>query len=250
MNESASYFMNRRSVRKFSDKPVSDAMLKDMLEKAFHAPTTGNMQLYSVVITRTDEGKKALAPAHFSQPASTGCYAMLTFCADLNRFCHWCDINGASAGYDNLQGLMMGILDATIVAQQFVTIAEMEGLGTCYLGTTTYNAPDIARVLALPHRVVPVVTIAVGYPDEKPDDCGRLPVDSLVHFEAYSNPSDGDIRDTYAEKENRADSQKFVEENGKENLAQVFTDVRYTRQACEQFSKIYSDYIREAGFEL
>lgn len=72
MNESASYFMNRRSVRKFSDKPVSDAMLKDMLEKAFHAPTTGNMQLYSVVITRTDEGKKALAPAHFSQPASTG----------------------------------------------------------------------------------------------------------------------------------------------------------------------------------
>ncbi len=144
----------------------------------------------------------------------------------------------------------MGILDATIVAQQFVTIAEMEGLGTCYLGTTTYNAPDIARVLALPHRVVPVVTIAVGYPDEKPDDCGRLPVDSLVHFEAYANPSDGDIRDMYAEKENRVDSRKFVEENGKENLAQVFTDVRYTRQACEQFSKIYSDYIREAGFEL
>lgn len=60
MNESASYFMNRRSVRKFSDKPVSDAMLKDMLEKAFHAPTTGNMQLYSVVITRTDEGKRHL----------------------------------------------------------------------------------------------------------------------------------------------------------------------------------------------
>lgn len=246
----ADYFRNRRTVRKFTDREVTDAQLMDMLEQAAHAPTTGNMQLYSVVITRTPEGKKALAPAHFCQPASTGCYAMLTFCADLSLFYQWARCNDAEPGYDNLQGLFMGVLDAVIAAQQFVTVAELNGLGTCYLGTTTYNAPDIARTLGLPERVVPVVTVAVGYPAEEPADSGRLPISGLVHFERYGERSDDDVRGIYAEKEAREDSRRFVAENGKANLAQVFTDVRYTRQACEEFSKIYAEYIRQAGFKL
>ncbi|MCM1483583.1 MAG: nitroreductase family protein [Muribaculaceae bacterium] len=248
--DSNSYFANRRTVRRFTDRPVTDSELSAMLEGAFHAPTTGNMQLYSVVVTRSAEGKAALAPAHFCQPASTGCYAMLTFCADLNMFAHWCKVSDAVPGYDNLQGLLMGMLDAVIVAQQFVTIAEMRGLGTCYLGTTTYNAPDIARVLELPDHVVPVVTIAVGYPAENPSDSGRLPADSLIHFEKYARRTDDDIRSIYAEKESREDSRKFVAENGKDTLAQVFTDVRYTRDACEAFSKVYADFIRKSGFNL
>ena len=43
-------------------------------------------------------------------------------------------------------------------------------------------------------------------------------------------------------------SRKFVEENNKETLAQVFTDIRYTREANEHFSRLYFDFISDAGF--
>lgn len=247
MNE---YFKSRRSVRKFTGDRIDVEKIKSMLEAAFHAPTTGNMQLYSVVITHVPDKIAALAPAHFNQPASTGCDAMLTFCADFNRFERWCEMNDAVPGYGNLQGFMMGVLDATIVAQQFVTIAEMNGFGTCYLGTTTYNAQMIADALNLPEKVVPVVTIAVGVPAEMPEDSGRLPLSALVFDEQYSVASDEDIAQAYAEKEAREDSVRFVAGNGKKNLAQVFTDVRYTKADCERFSQIYADFIKKSGFEI
>ena len=66
------FFNTRRTVRKYTSKVVDDALLQEMLEAAAHAPNTGNMQLYSVVVTRSEEGKRALAPAHFNQPSVMG----------------------------------------------------------------------------------------------------------------------------------------------------------------------------------
>lgn len=244
------YFYDRRTYRAFGDKEVSDALLEGLLDAASHAPTTGNMQLYSVVITREAEARKELAKTHFNQPASLNAPVLLTFCADFNRFTSWCRQSDADAGYDNLQGFTTAMLDAVIFAQQFNTVAEMNGLGCCYLGTTTYNAPDIARLLELPSLVVPVVTLAVGYPEGKVDDCGRLPVKGLIHHEKYHAVTPDDIKTIYAEKENREDSKRFVEENGKANLAQVFTDVRYTRGMMESFSATWREFIKAQGFKL
>ena len=67
------YFKTRRTVRRYSSREVEPQLLKEMLEEASHAPTTGNMQLYSVIVTRSEEGKRALAPLHFNQPSATGC---------------------------------------------------------------------------------------------------------------------------------------------------------------------------------
>lgn len=243
------FFTNRRTIRNFSSKPVSDELLRALVEQASHAPTTGNMQVYSIVATRSQEVKKLLAPAHFNQPCATSCALLLTFCADFNRFTRWCRISDADPGYDNFQSFITALLDTTIFAQQFCTTAEMHGLGTCYLGTTTYNAPQIAHVLNLPARVVPVTTVALGWPDgNKPEDAGRLPVEAVLHIDTYKNPTDEQIKALYADKEARDDSRRFVTENGKTSLAQVFTDVRYTRDANERFSKIYADFIAAQGF--
>ncbi len=244
------YFYDRRTHRAFSQREVSDELLESLLDAAAHAPTTGNMQLYSVIVTRDAEARKALAQTHFNQPASVNAPVLLTFCADFNRFTEWCRQSDAAPGYDNLQGFTTAMLDAVIFAQQFNTVAEMNGLGCCYLGTTTYNAPDIARLLQLPSLVVPVVTLAVGYPSGDVDDCGRLPIRSLIHHETYHQPTASEIAEIYAEKEARDDSKRFVAENGKENLAQVFTDVRYTRQMMESFSTIWRDFIIAQGFKL
>ncbi len=248
MNEAIDRLARRATVRSFKPEPVSDKLLNTLLEAAMQAPNTGNMQQYSVVVTRSDEGKRALAPAHFNQPSVTGCSVLLTFCVDFNRFEHWCRIGNATPGYNNLQAFLWGVIDTTIFAQQFNTLAELAGLGCCYLGTTTYNAPAIAEALGLPDRVVPVVTLAVGYPASEPAVSDRLPVESVVHQEKYRDYTDDDIRCAYAVKEQLPESDKFVKENSKETLAQVYTDVRYPGATNEEFSRIFGDFIASRGF--
>ena len=246
--EAKEYFCTRRTVRSYSDCPVDDKMIVDMLEQASHAPTTGNMQLYSVIVTRDADEKARLAPAHFNQPSVMGCQVVLTFCADYNRFVRWCEASDAVPGYNNFQSFMTAVIDAVIVAQQFCTIAEMAGLGCCYLGTTTYNAPMISEALNLPSMVVPVVTLTVGWPQGETQVSDRIAPDAFVHFGRYEDYSPERIKEIYAEKEAREDSKKFVAENGKQSLAQVFTDVRYTREASEHFSRVYMAHILNQGF--
>lgn len=248
--DSQNFFLNRKTIRKYTQEHISDEVLKQMLTEASHAPTTGNMQLYSVITTRTEEGKKELAPFHFNQPTIIGCNVVLTFCADFNRFVKWCEASNAVPGYDNFQSFITALLDTALFAQQFCTIAEMRGYGCCYLGTTTYNAPQIAEALNLPPRVVPVTTITLGVPDGKTPLSDRLPVEAILHKESYCDYTTESVKTLYAEKEAREDSKKFIAENGKESLAQVFTDVRYTKTANEHFSKVYLDFIRESLFEI
>lgn len=248
INEAIDRLAHRATVRSFTSEQVPDKLLNALLEAAMQAPNTGNMQQYSVVVTRTEDGKKALAPAHFNQPAATGCSVLLTFCVDFNRFEHWCRVGNATPGYNNLQAFLWGVIDTTIFAQQFNTLAELSGLGCCYLGTTTYNAPAISEALGLPDRVVPVVTLAVGYPASEPVMGDRLSLECVVHQEKYGDYTDDDIRRAYALKEGLPESEMFVKENGKETLAQVYTDVRYPGATNEHFSKIFSDLIASKGF--
>lgn len=240
------YFMNRHTVRAFSDRAVDMELLRQLVEEASHAPNTGNMQLYSVILTTSDEGKRALAPLHFNQPCVEGCAVLLTFCIDMNRFARWCQVSDATPGFDNLQMLMAAAIDCSLFAQQFNTAAEMRGLGGCFLGTTAYNAPEIASVLDCPDRVVPLISLALGYPAEAVAGVpaqDRLPVEAIMMEERYRQFTDDEVRGLYAGKEARADNRHFVEENGKQTLAQVFADVRYPRESNEAFSATLASYL-------
>ncbi|MDE5847147.1 MAG: nitroreductase family protein, partial [Muribaculaceae bacterium] len=165
------YFSKRATVRNYEKRHIPESLLDDILERAMRAPTCGNMQLYSVVVTRDPEKLARLAKEHFNQPASTGADVILTICADFNRFTEWCEASGAKPGYDNFHSFMMALTDAVIYAQQVVTIAEMEGLGTCYLGTVNYNARQISDLLELPDLVVPVASLSLGYPADVAAQC-------------------------------------------------------------------------------
>lgn len=123
---------NRRTIRKYKAQDIPVDLLNDMLETSFRAATMGNMQLYSVVVTRDPGMKAQLAPAHFNQPMVTSAPVVLTFCADFNRFSKWCRQRKAEPGYDNLLSFMNAMTDALLVTQNFCTIAEDKGLGTCF----------------------------------------------------------------------------------------------------------------------
>lgn len=241
-------FQDRRTIRQYTAQDIAEQDLNRMLELAARASNTGNMQTYSVVVTRDAAQKAALAPAHFNQPMVMQAPVVLTFCADYNRFCHWCDQRQAKHGYDNFQSFVGAAIDTCLFAQTFANIAEQEGLGLCYIGTTTYNAADIIRVLQLPKRVVPVCTITLGYPADMPELQDRLPVSAIVHQETYKDYSADDINRIYAEKEALPSSTQFIAENGKQTLAQVFTDVRYTKANCEYFSEQFLQVLKQQLF--
>ena len=121
---------NRRSIRKYSGREVPDALLRELLSKAERTPTMGNLQLYSVVITRDSEMKGRLAPAHFNQPMVENAAAVLTFCADFHRTTLWAENRKGTPGYDNFLSFLNAATDALLYCQTFTNLAEAEGIGT------------------------------------------------------------------------------------------------------------------------
>ncbi len=239
---------NRTSIRKYSSREVTDELLSRLLEEAERTPTMGNLQLYSVVVTRSREGKEALAPAHFNQPMVTAAPVVLTICADYSRTTIWAENRKATPGYDNILSFMNAATDALLFTQTFCNLAEEEGLGTCFLGTTVYMPQMIIDTLKLPRLVMPVATITLGWPDEKPALSERLPLRSIVHQEHFEEYTPESINDFYAEKETLPANQEFVRVNNKETLAQVFTDLRYTKKDCEAMSEGFLKALKNQGF--
>lgn len=240
---------NRRTIRKYTEQDIPEELLNELLEVAVRASNTGNMQLYSVVVTRDQSNKEKLAPAHFNQPMITTAPVVLTFCADANRFVKWAEQRKAEAGFDNLQTFIASTIDAMLFAQAFCDAAEENGLGICYLGTTAYKADKIIEALSLPRLVVPIVTVTVGYPAMPlPEQVERLPLAAVIHQEAYVDYTPDMIDELYGEKEALEVNKQFVKENNKETLAQVFTDVRYTKKNNEYFSEVLLKVLKDQGF--
>lgn len=239
----------RATVRKYTSRPVSDELLNSLLEKASHTQTMGNLQLYSVIVTRDEAMKERLAPAHFSQPMVTGAPVVLTFCADFRRTTDWAQNRQGHPGYDNFLSYQNALTDALLFCQCFCDLAESEGLGLCFLGTTVYNPQLIIDTLRLPALTFPVATITLGWPDETPQPSDRLPLEAFVHNETYNPYSSERIDAIYANKESLPENRHFVEVNGKETLAQVFTDIRYTAEANHAMSITLDDAIRRQGFQ-
>jgi len=237
-----------RTIRKYKSTPIESEKLELILKAATRGATTGNMQLYSIIVTSDIEKRKALMPLHFNQKMVEEAPVVLTFCADLNRFHKWCEQRQAEKAYDNFMWFYNATIDAVIAAQNAVIAAESLGLGTVYLGTTTYTADKMAEFFNLPDGVVPVTTIVLGYPDENPPLTDRLPLEAVVHHEIYNDYTPNQIDLLYAEKEALPLTQELVKTNDVDNLAQVFVYKRYKKADNIHFSNVYLDVVRKKGF--
>lgn len=237
-----------RSIRKFTDKQIDDEVLNNILNAAFRGSTTGNMQVYSIIVTRDQKNKEAILPFHFNQQMVANAAVVLTFNADFNRFNKWCEQRKAEPGYDNFLSFITGAVDAIIAAQNAVIAAEAQGLGICYLGTTVYTADKLIEFFNLPKGVVPITTLVIGYPDEMPELVDRLPAEGIVHYEKYQDFTPSDIDAIYKEKESLESTKDLIEENKTETLAQIFTQKRYTKDTNIAFSKVLLEVLKKQGF--
>ena len=214
----------RRTIRQYSKQEVSEELLNRLMTEAARTQTMGNLQLYSVVVTRSQEMKQRLAPAHFNQPMVTSAPVVLTICADFNRTSVWALNRKAEPGYDNFLSYQNAAIDALLYTQTLCNLMDEEGL------------------------VMPVATLTVGWPAEEPPLSDRLPLQSFVHNETYHDYTPHDIDNYYNYKENLEENRHFCEINQKETLAQIFTDIRYTRQDNEAMSKGLLEALKHQGF--
>jgi len=250
--------LNHRSIRKYKSDPIPEVLLQEILQAGIRTSSSGNMQTYSIIVTRDQQLRERLLEPHMGQKMVVDAPVFLTFCADFNRMRQWLKHKHAADNFDNFFSFLIGAIDAILVSQTVALAAESRGLGLCYLGSTLASADAIGNILGLPKNVVPVTGFSLGYPDEQPDLRDRLPLSSLVHWETYKDYTDQEIHNIYEEREikgwQRYMKSKWlreqVEEKGVENLAQLYTEVKYTRTSHQEFSRKLLSYLENQEFMI
>jgi len=248
--------LSHRSIRAYKPDPVSDETLDQVLRAATRASTSGNMQTYSIIVTRDASRRARLWEIHFRQEMIKQAPVLLTFCADWNRMNRWCRACGADPGYDNLLSFLVGAADAFVAAQNAAVAAEGLGLGICYMGTTLGSPRELIEFFGLPPGVFPVTTLVVGHPDEDPEPRSRLPLESIVHRERYEDYDAGRIEAAYRDRDEEGwkryqsfpQLRDLIRESGVENLAQVYTDVKYPREGNRRISRALMDALARQEF--
>lgn len=246
MGENAIEVMLRhRSIRRFTEEPVGEALLREIVECGLRASNTGNMQLYSVIATREEPRRSQLLQLHYGQCATAP--LLLTVCTDVHRYHRYCQVNQCDEPYGNLLWWASALVDASLFAQNLGLAAEARGLGFCHLGTVMYNTAQIAALLECPEGVVPVITLALGHPAEEGRMSERIGPEGVLHSEVYHPYTDDDIRRIHAVRDTAPFNQEMVRQNGTRNYCEIFTTKRYPRQMNEEVSAKLEAFLRGSG---
>jgi nitroreductase len=193
--------LDHRSVRRFKREAIPRKRLNRIIQAGIRSSSSGNMQSWSVIATSDSNLKKRLFRLHHEQAMILEAPYVLTFCADFHRMSRWLKLRKARSSFDDLTGFLVAAIDAVIAAQSVALAAESEGLGICYMGTTLYNTEKISELLRLPDLVFPVASMVIGVPAERPAPTERLPLESILHEQRYSEPSDRELLRFYRERE-------------------------------------------------
>ncbi len=176
---------SHRSIRKYSNRPVEPALLTKILDAARQAPSSSNLQSYSILVIRDSEKKKLLSQYCGNQTWVAQCPVFLVMCPDLHRLNEVCLQRGYKFQDRYLEITLVSVIDTSLVAQNIAIAAEAEGMGICMIGGIRNNPDKVCDLLKLPKRVFPLMGICLGYPDQEPMIKPRLPHDVAVHYEQY-----------------------------------------------------------------
>ena len=250
---------SHRSIRSFTSQDIDEDLLDKILMTGLRSSSSGNMQTWSVIVTRDESNKRKLFELHFEQQMVLEAPLVLTFCSDVFRMREWIRVNESKQSFDDLLGFLTGAVDAVIAAQTVSLAAESVGLGICYMGTTWWNANKIIDFLTLPKGVFPVTSLVVGYPAENPGVRDRLPLSLMVHQEKYQRLSDDEIRVGHADREQTAWARYNAIDSVRQKLAEAgitrVTDYytskfKYSKELHHRVSEMLIETLKEQGLWL
>jgi nitroreductase len=250
---------SHRSIRSYTNQEIDDDLLNDLLLAGLRSSSAGNMQTWSVIVTRDEGRKRRLYELHREQDFILEAPVLLTFCADVFRMREWIRVNNSKQSFDDFLGFLTGAVDAVIAAQTICLAAESVGLGICYLGTTWWAAREIINYLDLPQGVFPVTSVTVGYPAEDPALRDRLPLEVIVHQEKYQRLRDDEILAQHAARERNAWARYTANEELRKELADAgisrVTDFytskfKYSKELHREISEMLLETLPEQGLWL
>lgn len=193
MNATLKLLTDRASCRVFKNKRVPAAVVDKLVEAGIHAPTGGNLQPYSIIKIEKTAAVKKLAKFCW-QPFLAKAPLHFVFCVDLHRHKRWAMLENAPYSADrSLRPFWIAFQDTIICAQNMCVAADALGLGSVYIGPVFDSMAQIRRMCKLPKGVVPVVSLAVGYPKVKPPRRKKLPAALLAHSEVYREATDKEL---------------------------------------------------------
>ena len=185
MNDIFQILKSHRSIRKYKPEPVPDELLNNILNAARQAPTSSNLQAYSIIVVKDREKKKALAHLCGDQPWVEQCPVFLAMCPDLHRLDRVCRLRGYDLNDRYIELFLVAVVDTALVAQNILVASEASGLGVCFIGGVRNNPEPISELLKLPDKAFPLFGICLGYSDHDAMIKPRLLPELVIHHEEY-----------------------------------------------------------------
>jgi FMN reductase (NADPH) len=178
------------SVRRYKPDPLPATVVETIVAAGQRASTSSNMQTYSVVAVTSQAKRDQLAELAGGQKHISQAPVFLTWCADRYRLERLNEMRGYEHNAEYLENFLVAAVDAAIAAQNAALAAESLGLGICYIGSIRNNSASVIELLGLPKHLFPITGMTVGYPDHQPPIRPRLPLDAILHWEAYNPDQD------------------------------------------------------------
>ncbi|MFS0577402.1 oxygen-insensitive NADPH nitroreductase [Sporosarcina sp. 179-K 3D1 HS] len=203
------------SVRKYKDVQISKEAVHELIRAGQHAASSHFVQAYSVIHVTDEEKRKKLAELTKNPKQFSTAGAALVFCTDYCRLEKAAALAGKEIEYAYAENMLVGAIDVALFAQNVVIAAESKGYGICYIGGVRNAPQEISELLELPAGVAPLFAVTIGVPDEANEVKPRLPVEAIIHENAYDAGKYDELLPAYDETMNeyyqhRGSNQKDV----------------------------------------
>ena len=189
--------VERKSIRKFERKPVSKKILEKLVEAGQRAPSNCGVQPYSLIVVDDDEKRELIFDAIGRQGCMEEAPVWIIICCDWARPLKLFEMLGVDTELGQTYRLVLGIIDATLVAMNIVTAAEIMGLGSVFVGSVWRSPRRTAQILELPANVLPILLLCIGYSSEIPPKRPRWPLKAVMHKNRYIMPDERMMRNYY-----------------------------------------------------
>lgn len=175
----------RGTVRNFKTDPLPDSWVEALIASAQRAPTSSNVQAYSIIAVRDPAIKAKIAELGGNQQHIIDCPVFFALCADQNRLSHACELHGLTYPGKSFEAGLIASLDATLVGMTMSLVADSMGLGSVMIGAMRNKPLEVAKALKLPPRVYVVFGLCVGWPKTPPLPKPRHPPSAAAHYDTY-----------------------------------------------------------------
>lgn len=203
MNPIIQSIFDRKSVRAFTDEPITQEEKDLLIEAAFQAPSGGNQQPY-VIIDVTDQAmKEELAELCDHQPFIATAKVVFIFIADGQRWMDAYHEAGLTPRAPGISTAVSAANNALIAAQNVVMAAESMGIGSCYIGDILENCEKVKELLNLPEYAFPAGMLVFGRPTQQQKDRQkpkRFPKKYMVYENQYHQLDGEELRDLFSSK--------------------------------------------------